>query len=254
MRVSLVVPLALALGCAANPYDTYKAKNPDWYGEAPTAGASLHETLAGLYAPPVAGYSRFVSKLDVLRFDGGRAVVLTQAQLDEALATDAAGDYGIVATLGCLSEVDLQRYHGEKVAWYLLPGNRLAAYDHFDFVDRCAVSNAFRPEDAERAPLERAVVAHRDAKFPRSMEHAGEIYVKGIAYLGAKRPEDARAMLEAGDRAFDVGSRGERHDDFENAPPTLREAKSKDVDLARQRLVEGLARADARRTEAAAAP
>jgi len=241
-----LAPLVLiAVACAANPYDTYKARNPDWHGEAPTAGASLHETLAGLYAPPVAGYSRFVSKLDVLRLADGKAILLSEAELDAALESDAPGDYGVVATLGCLSKVDLQRYHGEKVAWYLLAGNRLVAFDHFDFVDRCVVYNQFQPAGPEEEALERLVTAHRDASFPGSMEHAGELYRKGIAYLAAKRPADAAAMLEAGDRAFDVASRGKRRVDFENAPATLREIKSPEIDALRRELAAGLARSEA---------
>jgi hypothetical protein len=250
MRASLVC-LAFALGCAANPYDTYKAKNPDWYGEAPTAGASLHETLAGLYAPPVAAYSRTLQKVDVLRLADGGASVLGKAELDEVLATDAPGDYGVVATVRCLSEVDMQRYYGEKVAWYLLPGNRLAAYHHFDFVDRCTGHVSFQPASGERVALERVVTAHRDAHFPRSMEHTGEFYLLGLAYLGAKRFEDAEAMLQAGDASLDVGQRGERHVDYENAPAGIRPMKSKEIDELRERLVQGLKR---RQTAQAAQP
>lgn len=251
---TLLVCLALALGCAANPYDTYKAKNPGWYGEAPTAGASLHETLAGLYAPPVAGYSRLLPKVDVLSLSDGGATLLTREELDEVLATDAPGDYGVVATVHCLSEVDMKRYHGEKIAWYLLEENRLVAYHHFDFVDRCTGYVSFQPASAERAVLEQLVVAHRDANFPRSMEHTGEFYLMGLAYLGAKRPEDAAAMLHAGDASLDVGERGERHIDYENAPGGIRQIKSKEIDELRMRLVQGLERAQTAGAAQAAAP
>jgi hypothetical protein len=253
MRVPLVC-LLFALGCAANPYDSYKAKNPDWYGEAPTAGASLHETLAGLYAPPVAAYSRTVQKLDVLRLEAGVARKLGDAELDEALATDAPGDYGVVATVSCLSEVDMQRYYGEKVAWYLLQGNRLVAWDHFEYVDRCTGHNDFRPARGDDLAQERIVLAHRDASFPRSMEHTGELYLKGLAYLGAKRPEDAEAMLRAGDASVDVGQRGERHVDYENAPAGIRQMKSREIDDLRERLVRGLERRETARAAEAEAP
>lgn len=254
MRVSLACLAVFSLACASNPYDTYKAKNPDWYGEAPTAGASLHETLAGLYAPPVASYSRFVQKVDVLRLADGGATLLGKAELDEVLATDAPGDYGVVATLRCLSEVDMKRYEGEKVAWYLLEGNRLVAYDHFDFVDRCTGRNAFQPASGDRVALERIVLAHRDASFPRSMEHTGEFYLKGLAYLGAKRTEDAEAMLRAGDAALDVGQRGERHVDYENAPAGIAQLRSKQIDEIRERLVEGLKRQHRAQAAPIAAP
>lgn len=253
MRVSLAC-LVFALGCAANPYDTYKAKNPDWYGEAPTAGAPLHETLAGLYAPPVASYSRTLQKVDVLRLADGNATLLGKEELDEVLAADAPGDYGVVATVRCLSEVDMKRYYGEKVAWYLLEGNRLVAWHHFDFVDRCTGNVSFQPAGGERLALERLVVAHRDANFPRSMEHTGEFYLMGLAYLGAKRPEDAAAMLRAGDASVDVGERGERHVDYENAPAGIRQMKSKEIDELRERLVQGLKRQSTAEAAQAAAP
>jgi hypothetical protein len=238
--------LLLTLGCAANHYDTYKAGSPDWYGEGPTPAASLHETLAMLYAPGVGGNRRLVSKLDVLRFDAGSAVVLDEAQLEAALTDAGPSDYGVVATLTCQSKVDLEIFTNQKVAWYLFVGGKLEAWDHMDFADRCVSFDDFRPArgDAPRE-LERLLVAHRDARFPRSMEHVAEFYRKGIGYLAAGRTQDAAAMLQAGDGAFDVGSRGAKHVDFENAPPQLRPAQSPDIEALREQLVQGLARAGA---------
>jgi hypothetical protein len=238
--------LLLTLGCASNHYDTYKARNPDWYGEGPTVGASLHETLAVLHAPAVGGNRRLVSKLDVLRFDAGAAVVLSETQLEAALADAAPSDYGVMATLTCRSKVDLEIFTNQKVAWYLLVGGKLEAWDHYDFTDRCVSFDDLRPArgDAPRElELERLLVAHRDAHFPRSMEHVAELYQKGIRYLAVGRTQDAAAMLEAGDRGFDVGARGARHVDFENAPPQLRLAQSPEIEALRQQLVQGLARA-----------
>src|SRR5262249_46806904 len=133
-RLALVVAL-LALACASNYYDRYRAQNPEWDGVFPARGATLAETLAGLYAPPVASYSRMIGKLDVLRLGpDGSAIVMTQGEIEGAMAAGDTGDYGVVVTLRCLSEVDMQRYSGEKVAWYVLPHNELGAYDHYDFV------------------------------------------------------------------------------------------------------------------------
>ena len=86
------------------------------------------------------------------------------------------------------------------------------------------------------------------------MEHTGELYLKGLAYLGAKRPEDAEAMLRAGDASVDVGQRGERHVDYENAPAGIRQMKSREIDDLRERLVRGLERRETTRAAEAEAP
>jgi hypothetical protein len=231
---------ALALGCAANPYDDYKAEHPDWSGEGPSQGASLAETIAVLYAPPIRDNQRTVAKLDVLRFENGKARLLSKAEVDAARASDAPGDYGMVATLSCRGRSDTQMFIGQKVSWYLFPGNRLSAFDHFDFVEACTVFNEFHPARGDEQALERQLIAHRDANFPRSMEHAAEFYRKGVAYLAADRTEDARAMLAAGDRTLDVGARGEKILDYENAPPQLAPVRSPEIAAIRNRLVQGL--------------
>jgi hypothetical protein len=242
-----LAPLALALfaaGCAGNYYDSWKAKNPDGVITTPSVGISLHETLAGVYAPPIADYSRFVGKLDVLRFDAGAPVAMTAEEVDAALGGDAKGDYAVVALVRCLSEVDMKRYGGEKVAWYVLEDGRLAAWNHYDFADNCVGSIDFRPAKAADAPLvahERATVAYAEANYPAGMGHVGEYYLQGLVYVGAGRIDEARAMLEKGDATVDVAQRGERHEDFEgsNAKPTL--VKSDQIASWRDRLVAKLA-------------
>jgi hypothetical protein len=234
--------MLLALGCAANYHDAYKAKNPDGYGEAPTNGASLHEALAGLYAPPTADYRRFVSKLDVLRIAEGGPTKLAPAEIDAAIDAGAADTFAVVATLGCRSEVDLEIYSGEKVGWMLLPEGKLASWDLPEYTDRCVVSNAFQPGDASLADLEKQVAAYRDANFPRSMAHVGEYYQKGLAYVAVGRIADAEAMLAAGDRGFDVGTRGEQIVRFDT-PRGVQLADSADVAALRRRLATELVKA-----------
>jgi hypothetical protein len=242
---ALVALLLSSLACAANHYDTYKAKNPDWYGEFPTAGASLHETLAGIYAPPRGDWQRRISKLSVVRLEEGGPVELTPADLDAVLAEDRTGTYAAIAILGCQSEYAVQSYGGEKVAWFLFVGNRLEAYDSYDFAERCVVFNEFKPAERDRAAAEAAVLAWRDARFPRSMAHVKEFYDKGFAYLRVGRVEEARAMLEQGDRGFDVAGRGEHHVEFEGPSRSVRHARTPDAERSRALLVEGLAKAGA---------
>ena len=68
-----VVATLLLLGCASNHYETYTAKNPDWFSTFPDADAELHETLAGLYAPHEFRYRLSISKLAVVRLTDGAA-------------------------------------------------------------------------------------------------------------------------------------------------------------------------------------
>jgi hypothetical protein len=90
---------------------------------------------------------------------------------------------------------------------------------------------------------ERIVIAHRDAEFPRSAEHVGEYYTKGLAYVAAGRPDDGARMLRQGDRAFDVGERGEVHIDFENAPRAIRQMDASGVERLRALLLQKLGEA-----------
>ena len=247
--------LGLALGCAANPYDSYKAKNPEWYGEFPTEGASLHETLAGIYSPPRGDWNRLIHKLAVLELGEGGARELSKSELDAVLGEDRAGDYAVVAALGCQSEYALQgSVRGEKVAWFLFDDNRLMAYDSVDFAERCTVMAEFKPASKELAERERAVVAWRDASFPKSMEHVIDFYQKGFAYLRVGRVADARAMLERGDAGFDIAARGEHHVEFEGPSRSVRIADKADTAKARDLLVRGLAKAEGKPAPGAPAP
>lgn len=251
MRRAAVCLALAALACAGNPYDTYKAKNPEWYGEFPTEGASLHETLAGIYSPPRGDWRRLIHRLGVLEFGAAGARELSKAEIDAALAEDRVGDYGVVVALGCQSEYASQVFVGEKVAWFLFEANRLVAYDSIDFAERCVVVNEFKPAKKALAERERAVVAFRDAGFPKSMEHVIDFYRKGFEYLRVGRVADARAMLERGDAGFDVAQRGERHVEFEGPSRSVPVADEAKTEKARDLLVRGLAKAEG---EAASAP
>jgi len=251
---SFALLLGLVLGCAANPYDTYKAKNPEWYGEFPTEGASLHETLAGIYSPPRGDWHRLIHKLSVLELGEGAARELSKAELDAVLREDRAGDYGVVAALGCQSEYALESYGGEKVAWFLFDDGRLVAYDSFDFSERCAVIGEFKPATKELVEREHAVVAFRDAGFPKSMVHVIDFYRKGFEYLRVGRVDDARAMLAHGDAGFDVAGRGEHHVEFEGPSRSVRLADQGDVAKARELLVRGLAKLEPAPPAGAPAP
>jgi hypothetical protein len=190
----------------------------------------------------------------VLEFEEGGARELSKAEQGAVLAEDRVGDYGLVAALGCQSEYAQQMFLGEKVAWFLFDRNRLVAYDSIDFAERCVVVNEFKPAAKELAERERAVVAFRDASFPKSMEHVIEFYRKGFEYLRVGRVADARAMLERGDAGFDVAQRGEHHVEFEGPSRSVRTADKGDTEKARDLLVRGLAKAEGKAAPGVPAP
>lgn len=243
MRSIFLIVLALVLavgalaGCAgSNYYATYEAKDPSWVSSFPNEGAGLHETLAGLYAPDAFDYRRLVSKVSVLRVTDDRAVELSAEQIQAALdEPPGSTHYGVVAVIGCRSQIDTRMWHGEKVSWMLLENGRLSAWDVHVFSHRCVVGNLFVPASTQRGALEAQVTGFRDQNFPRSMGHPSEYYRKGVQYSLAGRIESAEAMLALGDKTFDVSAdSGVR---FERPSEQVRVAGDREIATARSQLV-----------------
>lgn len=240
-----ILALALGMGCANGYYSSYRELHPDWRGAFPAEGASLHETLAGLHGPRTGGRNRIVAKLDVLALRDGAFEKLTRSEVGAALA-NPNGTYAVVATEFCHSEVGEDVLIGEKVSWFLLPEGRLSAYDAHHFTDDlCTVSNDFSPA-ASHVDLERRLIAYRDAHFPTSMIHLGEVYRKGLLYAERDRLDDARAMLDLGDSSYDVADRGTHH--VEGWQPTQMNdgTSSAEIERLRQSLIEVLEWTEAR--------
>lgn len=244
-RPFVAAALATALcsfACANTHHATWTAQNPDWIDTFPDKGSSLHETLAGMTAPRRFDDKLLVSKLEVLRLEDGGARILTDVEVEAAIAEDSIDDFGIVANIGCISELDTKVYRGEKVGWTLLLGGKLVAWDVPEFSHRCAVNNNFLPAGLEHAEHERLVTAHRDGHFPRSVEHVAEWYGKGVAYLGVGRVDDAEKALSRGDEIVDVGSRGRRPSVRGDGPrDTPRLARDPQIERIRQSLAAGIA-------------
>ncbi len=160
------------------------------------------------------------------------------------MSSDEA-DYAVVANFTCSSRVDLQRYAGEKIGWYLLRKNRLRAFDHYDFVEACTVSNTFVPAPVEGAEAERALQQHVAAEYPQSMVHVGELFQKGVIYARLDRVDDAKRMLSAGMSAFDAGGDNPATE-FETPGVHLEVDRADDVRSLRDLLVREIAAAEAR--------
>jgi hypothetical protein len=248
IRSSLAV-LACAivsLACAGNYFRSYQKAHPDWVFVFPDPGASLEQTVASLYAPPPLGTQLSIRRLEILRVDSEPWQPIPFEELREGryASTDDA-DYAVVANYTCRGQVDLQSYYGEKVGWYLLPSNRLAAFDHFEFVEACTVSNQFQPAALEHAVLERELQQHVASEYPISMVHVGELFQKGVVYARANRVDDAKRMLSEGSRAFDAGS-DDKPTEFETPGVPLAVARANDVRSMRNLLVREIAAAEAR--------
>jgi hypothetical protein len=153
--------------------------------------------------------------------------------------------YAVIAHFTCRGRVDLQTYQGEKIGWYLLPGNRLRAFDHYEFVEACTVANGFHPAPAEDAARERALEAHIAAGYPPSMVHIAELYRKGIAYARADRVDDAKRMLNEGRAAFDV-SADDAPTEFETPGVRLEVERAEDAAPLRAVLIREIEAAEAR--------
>jgi hypothetical protein len=206
-RACLVLACAaFAAGCAGNYYRAYQKAHPDWERVFPDQDANLEQTVASLYAPPPIGTQLSIRRLELLRVDADPWQPIPFEDLRSGAYTSSdEADYAVVADYVCESRVDLQRYQGEKVGWYILPKNRLRAFDHYEFVEACTVSNLFVPASAEGAELEREVQQHVASEYPTSMVHVQELFQKGVIYARANRIEDAKRMLNEGRSAFDSG-------------------------------------------------
>ena len=238
---------ALALsGCAGNYFRVYQKAHPDWVFVFPDTEANLEQTVASLHAPPPIGTQLSIRRLEILRVDTEpwQPIPFEELRSGAYASTDEA-DYAVVANYNCHARMDLQSYQGEKVGWYLLRGNRLRAFDHYEFIEACTVSNLFVPAPPEGAEVERELQQHVASEYPQSMLHVGELYQKGVVYARANRVEDAKQMLREGRTAFD-SSGDEKATEFETPSVVIAVGRADDARAMRDLLVREIAAAEAR--------
>jgi hypothetical protein len=247
VRTSPWLLLALAaLGCAGNYFRSYQKAHPEWVFAFPDETANLEQTVASLYAPTPVGAQLSIRRLDLFRVDTEPwQPIPFDALRSGAFESADEADYAVVADFTCVGQVDLQRYYGEKIAYYLLRRNRLRAFDHYEFVEGCTVANTFVPAPPEGAPLERALQDYVAREFPRSMVHVGELYQKGIVYARLDRVDDAKRMLNAGRASFDSAG-DDKLTEFETPGVRLEVRRGGDVRGLRDQLVREIALAEAR--------
>jgi hypothetical protein len=196
--------LLLAVGCQSTFYDEYRAAHPGWTAELPREGAGLVEVLAALHAPDaVEGVRVELVALEIHRADVEPWQQLPfDAVRSGAIQPEPTATYVVVADRSCRGEEGLRELSARRVAAYLLPDNRLAAWDHHDFSSRCSVRSRFRAARGDAATLELELAARIVAERGRPPLDLEQVYRRGLAYVEAGRLPEARAMLVAGERGY----------------------------------------------------
>lgn len=211
MRDALRSGLALAvagaaLACQSTFYDAYKAAHPSFEPVLPRADASLTEVLAALYAP---------NRVEVVEVEIARlAIFRTDEEPWREIDFDAirrgtwavvpGEDYAVLVDWSCRFEMGLQTGGSQRGGYYLLPGDRLTAWDHYAFREGCTATNELRAARGALVPTELEAfdrVGSAGRRF--SLVQA---YRRGLAYVEAGRLAEARVMLLIGERSYRAAS------------------------------------------------
>jgi hypothetical protein len=194
---------SFALACQSGGYyQEYAAAHPGFDPALPREGATLPELLAALHAPLRARTSEVgLAKLWIFRSDEDPwgEIPFEAIRRDETLASPDH-DYAVLVAWTCAFEAGLQKGETGRGGFDLLPGNRLAAWDHHRFGERCRADNEFRAARGPQIASEREASARLTAMgVTYSLVQA---YRRGLAYVEAGRIDDARAMLVLGERTY----------------------------------------------------
>ncbi len=199
--IGLVLVAAL-LACQSTFYDEYRAEHPDFDPVLPRIDATLAELLAALHAPNP--YERITVELSELAIfevapDGWVEIPFARIRSGETLAGDDRS-YAVLVFWTCTLDQGLRQSRNRRAGSYLLPGNRLTAYDHYAFRNECSASNEFRAARGDLIPVERQAFAR--VSGPGATFSLGQAYQRGLAYVEAGRLTEARAMLVMGERSY----------------------------------------------------
>jgi hypothetical protein len=208
----MLLLLLAAAGCQSTFYDEYRAAHPGWTAELPREGAGLVEVLAALHAPDaIEGVRVELSALEIHRVDVEPwQPVSFDAVRRGAFRPEPAATYVVVADRSCRGEEGLRELAARRVGSYLLPDDRLAAWDHHEFRSRCSVRSRFRAARGDLARLELELAARTAAERGSPPLDLEQVYRRGLAYVEAGRLPEARAMLVAGERGYRAAARQAR--------------------------------------------
>ena len=245
-RTGTVLGWALlgALACQGSYYEAYRARHPDWVAGIPRPGSALEEVLASVYAPAaVEGIRVEVEHLAIHRADvePWREISFERIRSGR-FESDAAATYAVTAVRGCRATEGLREIHARRVAYYLLPGNRLQSFDHYEFRSGCGQRNHFRAARGESAGLERELEARIVREHGPPTLALDQIYQRGLAYVEVGRVADARSALVAAEPAYRALRARARHSADIEAQRTLAEGGRLRGNLMRALGVEPVAR------------
>lgn len=193
-----------APACQESYSEAYGARHPGWEAGLPRPGAGLEEVLASLYAPSaVEGIRVEVEQLAIQRADvqPWREISFERIRSGR-YASDAAATYAVTAVRVCRATEGLRELRARRVAFYLLPRNRLQSFDHYEFRSGCDQRNHFRAARGEGVALERELEARVAREHGSPRRTLDQLYQRGLAYVEVGRVEDARAMLVAAEPAY----------------------------------------------------
>jgi hypothetical protein len=195
----LLVTLFTFTQAQGEQIETHAVGFPRW-------GATLHQTLAGLYGPRTGDHRVLIQKIEVLRTDvtPWQSVDLDVAREDPEFG--AGQSFAIIAHRTCTSAVGMSRNVGRNTDWFMITQNRLQAWELQKYSFRCLQSKLFRPAQVAWAQNERELEAYARKHFPRSAELNVHLYQKGIQLAKVGRVEDAELALANGDTQFDQTS------------------------------------------------
>ena len=127
-------------------------------------------------------------------------------------------DYVAVVLRDCRDWEGRERWSDERASWFLLPGGRLAAWDHYTFGPRCGVGNTFRPveEGSPSRGNERDLLRWLEQRHPPGRIPLELRFSRGHGYVAAGRLGEAGAMLRFADDA--LAAREELEDPREVTP------------------------------------
>jgi hypothetical protein len=214
--------------------DEYAPREFDTGADLPEKGMTLEETIEYLRAAPKGFYRPMLRKLEIVHIGTGGFRVVPESEIESGEFEPAAGEvYGVLALVFCTAR-NVQDEHG---SWYLLGGNSVVAWDHYQFHDNCVYSSHFEPAEGELVAPEKRLAAHARDFFPRHSEADAFIYRKGLQLVRVGRIEDAEGMLAWAEKNLD-----EEGGEFDSLHMSTRAhlISRTDRDAARARLIEAI--------------
>jgi hypothetical protein len=245
-KAILLTAMTLAvIGCSHAPAHEYQEPDEKWTAPTfPRRGASLHETLSGLYASRESDFRVVIHKIEVLRTD---VTPWERVEVEDARTNAEFGEdqsFAVIAHRICTAAIEMRRWSGMNTDWFMLTKNRLSAYDYQLYSYQCLQSNLFRPARGRSIETERELQRYIEENFPKSILLSDHVYRKGIQFAKVGRVEDAELALANGDSRFDQAS---YHLSDRKQGSKGRSSRESDRDVARVLLVRAIQQAkDAR--------